>query len=297
MLEEVFIVGCGDIGRRVAGLWRQRGVRVTALARSERSAQALRAAGIATRPGDLDDAASLAGLDVHGMLLYYFAPPSPDGERDERLRNFVAAVKGAPRRAVYISTTGVYGDAAGAWVDEDTPPAPGTGRGRRRLDAEQTIADWAARLGADAVILRVPGIYGPGRLPLERIRRAEPVLDPAECGYTNRIHAEDLAEVCVAAAEHGRPGAVYNVSDGAPGTMTEYLFAVADAAGLPRPPVVGIDEARRVMSAGMLSYLGESRRIANDRMLAELGVRLRYPDLASGLAACFAASAPRARNA
>jgi nucleoside-diphosphate-sugar epimerase len=161
---------------------------------------------------------------------------------------------------VYISTTGVYGDAGGAWVDEDCPPAPATSRARRRLDAEQTLARWAEPAGTQVIVLRVPGIYGPGRLPLERIRRGEPVLAPGECGYTNRIHAEDLVRVCVAAAQRGRPGAVYNVSDGAPGTMTEYLLAVADAAGLPRPPVVGLDQARRVMSPGMLSYLGESRR-------------------------------------
>jgi nucleoside-diphosphate-sugar epimerase len=246
--------------------------------------------------GDLDDPQSLEGLGVDGMVLYYFAPPPARGEHDSRMRGFVTAVRGRPRRAVYISTTGVYGDAGGAWVDEDTPPAPATSRGRRRLDAERVLARWAAAAGAEVVILRVPGIYGPGRLPLERIRRAEPVLEPGECGFTNRIHAEDLARVCVAAAKRGRPGAVYNVSDGEPGTMTEYFFAVADAAGLPRPPMVGLAEARRVMSAGMLSYLGESRRIANRRMLAELGVTLRYPDLGRGLAACFAGERPRARR-
>jgi nucleoside-diphosphate-sugar epimerase len=294
---EVFIVGCGDIGRRVARLWLQRGVTVRALARSTASAQRLHAEGILTVAGDLDDAAGLGALDLAGAVLYYFAPPPVEGDRDPRMRGLLAAVRGQPRRVVYISTTGVYGDAGGDWVDEDAPTVPGTARGRRRLDAERALRHWAAEVGAEAIILRVPGIYGPGRLPLERIRRGEPVLAPAECGYTNRIHAVDLASVCVAAAERGRPGAVYNVSDGHPGTMTEYLFAVADAAGLPRPPVVGAEAARRVMSPGMLSYLGESRRIANTRMLTELGVTLRYPDLQHGLAACFDGLRARARGA
>jgi nucleoside-diphosphate-sugar epimerase len=137
------------------------------------------------------------------------------------------------------------------------------------------------------IVLRVGGIYGPGRLPIERLRQALPVLRPEESLPGNRIHADDLAAACVAAGERGRADAIYNVSDGQDSTMTEYFFAVADALGLPRPPTVSLAEARGRLSQVMLSYLTESRRLDNRRMREELGVVLQYPDLASGLRSCL----------
>ena len=278
----IFIIGCGDIGLRVARLWQARGIAVQALARSAESAARLSAAGITPVTGDLDDSISLATLPINGATVYYFAPPPGQGETDPRMRAFVAAGL-RPARVVYISTSGVYGDRDGAWVDEDTPPAPATDRARRRLDAETVLRTWGRETGVRVNILRVGGIYGPGRWPLERLRAGTPVLREEECGYTNRIHADDLAAICVAAAERGGADRIYNVSDGSNGTMTQYFYAVADRFGLPRPPALTLAQAMQQLSPAMLSYLTESRRMDNRRLLSELGVTLRYPDLAAGL--------------
>jgi nucleoside-diphosphate-sugar epimerase len=280
----VLIVGCGDIGVRIARLHEGRDSAVTCLVRSEASAERLRGLALAARDIDLD--AALPPLPTAAALVYYLAPPPGTGQTDPRMHRFLEACRGArPARVVYISTTGVYGDCAGAWVDETRPPAPGSERGRRRLDAERALAAFAAETGVETVILRVPGIYGPGRLPIERLREGLVVVCPEEAPPSNRIHADDLARVCLAAGLRGRPGAIYNVSDGTPSSMTEYFYAVADRLGLPRPPCVGLAEAKRRMSPGMWSFVSESRRLDVRRMKAELGVALRYPDLGEGLRA------------
>jgi len=191
-----------------------------------------------------------------------------------------------PRRIVLLSTSGVYGDRGGARVDETTPPSPGTDRGRRRLDAEQRLRRFGEAHGVETIILRVGGIYGPGRLPEKRLREGVPMVPPEQAPVTNRIHVDDLARICVAAARRGRDGEIYNVSDGTAGNMTDYFDAVADFLGLPRPPRIDRAEAERTLSPGMVSYLQESRHLDNRKMREELGVTLRYPDLASGLAAC-----------
>lgn len=283
----VFIVGCGDIGERVARLWRLRGLMVRALARSKASAERLRSLGIEPCSGDLDQPTSLGDFALAGYVLYYFAPPADGSKEDPRVLAFIAALERQrpPEVIVYLSTSGVYGDHGGAWVDEETPPHPQTERARRRLHAENTLRQWGNRHGVAVVLLRVGGIYGPGRLPIERLQKGLPVLREAECGYTNRIHADDLAAICVAAAEYGGADRIYNVSDGQNGTMTQYFKAVASRLDLPLPPELTLEEARQQLSPAMLSYLTESRRMRNTRMLDELGIILAYPDLASGLAA------------
>lgn len=283
----VVILGCGDIGQRVAALWRHHNVEVCALVRHEASESALRARGITPWRGDLDVPTTLAGLPTADCWVYYFAPPPATGETDPRLRAWLQSMSAQdmPKRVIYISTTGVYGDCGGAWVTEDTPPQPRSSRGRRRLDAEQALRAWSVTSKVDVVILRVPGIYGPGRWPLERLRAAIPVVHPEEAPWSNRIHADDLAQVCVRVAEHAPAGALYNVCDGQPSPMTEYFYAVADHFGLPRPPAISFEEARRVLNPMSLSFLEESRRLDNSRMLRELGMTLTYPNLAAGLAA------------
>ena len=188
-------------------------------------------------------------------------------------------------RIVYISTTGVYGDCHGDWVDESHPLQATTDRARRRTDAEQKLLDWSEKCGGQVIILRVAGIYGPGRLPLDRLRSGSPMLREAEAPWSNRIQADDLATVCAAAMDLGKNREIYNVADGTPGNMAEYFNTLADLAGLERPPAISLAEAREVMPAGLLSYLQESRRIDNRKMLRELGVVLKYPTLAEGLAA------------
>jgi nucleoside-diphosphate-sugar epimerase len=273
----------------VAVLLHARGQYVTGLVRSPASAGQLRELGIDALCLDLDDGASpIPRSDKFGGLCY-LAPPPSTGVQDTRMRGFLESLDKTtlPRRIVYISTSAVYGDCRGEWITEEQPLQPATERGRRRLDAERRLQAWAARHGVEWVILRVPGIYGPGKLPLERLRKGLPVLREAEAPCTNRIHADDLATICVAALDSDHHNTVYNVSDGHPSTMTDYFFRVADAAGLPRPPVVSREEAQQVLSAGMLSFLQDSRRMSNQKLLRDLRVTLRYPDLESGLRSCF----------
>lgn len=292
MSDKVFIVGCGDIGSRVGKLERAARREVIALARAASTAATLSAEGFEVVHGDLDAPIPCTALPEHAAILYYFAPPAPVGFEDTRLSRFLDTLTGAnvPRRCIYISTSGVYGDCGGAWVSEAQPTNPKSDRARRRLHAEVRLQSWCQPRGIDLLILRVPGIYGPGRLPIERIRRQVPVLREEESPFSNRIHADDLAAICIAAGHSGRAGEIFNVSDGHPTTMTDYFFRVADFLGLPRPPAISMQEARRALSPGMLSFLDESKRLDNRRMLAELPIRLRYPDLAAGLPACVGES-------
>ena len=286
-MEQVFIVGCGDIGKKAARLALAEGRTVTALVRSEERAVRLQELGIGTVEGDLDDPESLAGLPVRGTVVLYLAPPPGGGITEPRVRAFCAAIKPGeePAKVVYLSTSGVYGDCGNVTVTEETPANPQTARAKRRYDAEVAFRAWGQERGVPVVILRVTGIYGPGRLPLQQLTSGQPVLLESEASFTNRIHSEDLGRVCIAAAERGEDGDIFNVSDGTPGTMTEYFNACADALGLPRPRQVTMDEARKVMSPLMLSYVTESRRMDSARMQEKLGITLLYPTLQEGLKA------------
>lgn len=281
--SNVWIMGCGDIGRRVGKLYQQEGIKPIGWVRSDEAVRAGLKQGLAMRRGDVDKGCFFPIFTLDEALVYWFMPPQPQGEVDERLRRFLKGVDAAPHRIVLISTTGVYGDCEGRWIDESEPLKPVAERAQRRADAEAAVQEWADRFGGEIVILRVPGIYAPDRLPLARLQRGEPVLREEEAPWTNRIHADDLAMVCKRAMEVAPAGAIYNATDGHPSTMTEYFNQVADYAGLPRPPQVSMAEAQQSMSAGMLSYLKESRRIHNDKLLQELGISLQYPSLANGL--------------
>jgi len=288
-MASVLIAGCGYVGRRIARRELQDGAGVRVLVRTDDSAAAAAALALDVRQIDLDDPVTIPALSLRDTIVYYLVPPPSTGDHDPRLGRFLAAIPAAslPARVVLISTSGVYGDCRGEWVDEDRAPHPQADRARRRLDAEQQLLAWGAQHRVPVVILRVPGIYGPGRLPLERLRAGEPVLREAESPWSNRVHVDDLVRAALAAARRGRAGAVYNVSDGRPTTMTDYFNRVADAAGLPRPPQISLDAGDARFSAGMRSYLAESKRLDNRRMREELGVEPEYPDLARGLSACL----------
>lgn len=239
---------------------------------------------------DLDQQAADGQLAVaaRDALLFYFVPPPAYGLHDTRLQTFLQCLDagGPPAVFVYISTTGVYGDCQGGWISEETPVNPMTSRARRRLSAEQQLLQWQQRSSVPLVILRVGGIYGPGRMPRERIRQGQPVLAIREAPYSNRIHAEDLARICQAAAQRACGVHLYNVSDGRPCKMTTYFFRLADYLGMARPPIVSWQAAADAFSPAMMSYLRESRRLSNRRLLAELGVSLRFPELRTGLRHC-----------
>ena len=280
-----FIVGCGDIGLRLARRLIAEGTPVAALARSHERAKALESAGIMPSLGDLDDTAPPLSLPGGIEILYYLAPPPPSGITDPRIVRVLSALKVVPKRLIYISTSGVYGDCEGAWIDETAPLLPKTDRARRRLAAENEVRDYGLRTSCEVLVLRVPGIYGDGRLPETRIRQGLPVIDPLEAPFSNRIHADDLAEACLKARHAGTPGQAYNISDGQPSTMTDYFWQVADHLKLPRPPAIPLAEARKVLTPAMLSFLDESKRLDNRKMREELGVVLRYPTLSEGLKA------------
>ena len=285
IFQRVFIVGYGDIGRRVAKLFDASTTTVSGLARSLASAAQMKLDGVIAVQADLDDLDGLSNLKLANSLLFYFAPPPATGTNDTRMSNFLTHLDDSnlPAKIIYISTSGVYGDQAGQRVTEDTPTNPGADRSRRRLDAEQQLTQYVEKRAIDLVILRVSGIYGPGRLPEQRIRNGVPVLHENLAPKTNRIQADDLAAICMAAAEHGPNGEIYNISDGCDSNMTRYFFQVADYLNLPRPPTVSWQEAESVLSAGMLSYLRESRWMDNSKMLSKLKIKLKYPDLSSGL--------------
>ncbi len=283
----VLIVGCGYIGQRVAHLMQQDGATVSGIVRSRTSLAVLEQSGISATLMDLD--AIEPGTVPGGFSgIFYFAPPPREGEVDTRMMAFLNEVSpDTVRRIVYISTSAVYGDCNGAWITEDQPLNPNTGRGRRRADAERQLMTWCASQDIGLTVLRVPGIYGPGKLPLARLEKGLPVMCEDDAPFTNRIHGDDLARICVAAMYADVTNTVFNVSDGHPSNMTDYFFHVADAAGLPRPPTVSRDEAEAVLSSGMMSFLRDSRRMKNDKLLDGLGIALQYPELETGLADCF----------
>ncbi len=291
-MNSAFIVGCGDIGQRIASLCQGKDVTVHGLVRNEKSANRLKALNINPIQGDLSKPYSLKGLFdgcSEGADIYYLAPPPSEGTTDPQMLNFLSAlsVNKLPAKIILISTTAVYGDCQGHWITEEQPVNPQTDRGLRRFDAENTLRDWSEKTGVPVIILRVGGIYGAGRLPIARLQKGLPILKEEESPFTNRIHQDDLAQVCVAAAEFRKSGSsnveIYNVSDGKPSTMSYYFKAVAKANGLAQPPEVTKAEAEKMMTAGMLSYLKESRRLDNNKMLKDLQITLRYKNLEEGL--------------
>jgi nucleoside-diphosphate-sugar epimerase len=288
-MQHIVIAGCGYTGSRVARLWSERGAEVTCLVRSPDKCAELARDGYAVCAVTLDDQAAVTLPDMAGVFLYYLIPPPGGGITDTRARNFIEAVKRGtpPAKVIYMSATSVYSETGGGTVTEESPVEPRSAMGKRRLDAEQAFREYGAAADVPVIILRVSGIYGPGRLPLMQISQGQALLCEAESGPSNRIHADDLAAICLAAADRGEGGDIFNVSDGHPSSMTAYFNACADLLGYPRQPQVNMEEARRVMSPLMLSYVSDSRIVDNTRMLQRLGIRLKYPNMMEGLQACL----------
>lgn len=237
---------------------------------------------------DLDDA-SLGALPVAGDAIIYTVPPAAVTGPDPRLSRFVAALAASgrrlPRRFVYFSTSGVYGDCGGRLVSESATPRPATARARRRLDAEQLLTSWSEEKGVELCILRVPGIYGPGRLGLERLAEGMPVLSETDANPGNRIHVDDLVRSALAAVAVEPVVALCNVGDGDHRSSTWFTKTLATEAGLAAPPEIPRHEAERSFSQRRLSFLSESRRLDTRRMLEELGVRPLYADALDGIRA------------
>lgn len=298
--QRVLIIGCGDVGLRVVrSLNGPQGgsdrPRVLALTSSPTRVPQLRGAGVTPLLGNLDDAATLARLAGVATRVLHLAPPP--GERevgprwwlDPRSTALARALRRRtlPQSLVYASTSGVYGDCAGAWVPESRPVAPATPRAQRRVNAERAMRH-LGRAGVPVSILRVPGIYAPDReggTPEARLRRGTPVLAEPDDVYTNHIHADDLARACMLALWRARAQRIYNVADDSQLKMGDYFDFAADLYGLPRPPRVQRSTAQEQLPLSLLSFMGESRRLTTKRMARELRLRLRYPTVREGLQA------------
>ncbi len=215
---------------------------------------------------------------------------APDEAGDPVIAAEGEALRAAgPQWVGYLSTTGVYGDHAGGWVDEETPLTPSTRRGQARVRAE---GEWQA-LGLPLHIFRLAGIYGPGRGPFEKVRdgTARRIVKPGQ--VFSRTHVEDIATVLAASIAQPNPGAIYNVCDDDPAPPEDVIGHAAALLGLPLPPEVAWEEA--AMSPMARSFYAESKRVRNDRIKAELGVTLAYPTYREGLAALLASEKSAAR--
>ena len=292
--QRVLIVGCGDVGLRTAGQLgapQSQRVRLMALTSSPERVRLLRACGITPLQGDLDDPASLKRLGGIAHRVIHLAPPPTDrqggSDRDSRSQALVHALRlrTPPQALVYGSTTGVYGDCAGQWVNETRAVNPHTPRAQRRVDAENLMR-FLGRSGVRVSVLRIPGIYAPDReggTPHERLLKGTPVLVPKEDVYTNHIHANDLARACAAALWRGKPQRVVNVTDDTDLKMGDYFDLAAGLYGLAKPPRISRHDANTALPLMLLSFMSESRRLDNTRMKKELKVRLHYPHVRDGL--------------
>lgn len=247
--------------------------------------QASDARGLTHDDYDLDKDGPLPVSLPRAYTVLYTVPPSHESQSDVRLQRLLAVLDPAPSRFVYISTTGVYGDHGGAAVSEETPTRPGSDHAARRVAAENALTSWAAKKSCAAVVLRVPGIYGPGRLGIERLRERSPAIEEEDAAPGNRIHVDDLANCCFAALADHVPAGAYNVGDGDHRTSTWFANEVARQCELPAPPTISMNDARREFSPMRMSFLGESRCVDTQKMRDILGVTLKYPKAEDGIRA------------
>ena len=288
--QRILIIGCGDVGLRVARVLPGPN-RVMALTSSNGRVAELRGQNITPLLGNLDQASTLRRLAGVATHVVHLAPPpneDPHAKTDPRTAALlrVLRLRTPPLCVVYGSTTGVYGDCQSAWVDETRRVKPATPRAYRRVYAEAQLR-WFGRNAHVAVhVLRIPGIYAPDReggTPRGRLLKGMPVLSTLDDVYTNHIHADDLARACVAAMRKGKPQRVTNISDDTDLKMGDYFDLAADLYSLERPPRISRIDAKAQLPAMQLSFMSESRRISNHRMKSELRLNLLYPTVLKGL--------------
>ena len=302
-MQTIVIAGCGYLGMKVAGklirAHHYQPDKILALVSSQNSAQSCRQKGLSCLAFDLDNVSEAAqpaqlckAFNKNRPVVFYFIPPPPQGEKDTRAEQFINVLSSLsrshdtelPAKIVLVSTTGVYGHCHGQWVDETTPLNPQADRAKRRVDAEQQFQAYCDSLQIPLVILRVAGIYAADKLPEQRLRALKPIVREEDSPYSNRIHADDLVAICIKAAENASITGIYNCADGHPTTMYDYFMRVAHFCQLAEPPVISLAQARTRLSAGMLSYMDESRRIDNNKLLKDFNIRLQYPSIDQGLA-------------
>jgi nucleoside-diphosphate-sugar epimerase len=278
MTRTLLSLGHGYSAQALAARLIPQGWRVIGTTRSAEKAEKIATTGaepLIWPEGDLSPA--LRAADA----LLVSAGPGPEGDpvlarTEAEIRQAASGLKWAG----YLSTTGVYGDHQGDWVDEDTPLAPSTERGIARVRAE---AAWQAIPDLPLHIFRLAGIYGPGRGPFSKVRKGTARRIIKEGQVFSRIHVADIAQVLEASIAQPNPGAVYNLCDDDPAPPQDVIAYAADLLDLPVPPAVDFDEAD--MSPMARSFYAESKKVRNDRIKSELGVRLLFPDYRTGLRA------------
>lgn len=287
---EINIMGCGYIGKKVARCLVEQKRDARCFVNTEKSKTECEASGHKVFQFDLDEEDLKLPENIqksfHKSSVAYFSPPHPKGEDDTRIKHFISSLKKlnvTPEKILLISTTGVYGDCSGDWIDESRALNPQADRARRRMSAEKQLQEYCEGKKIPYVIFRVPGIYAADKLPIKRISSGEPIVCAEDSGYTNRIHAEDLVAFCVEALSAEVETGIYNCCDGHPSTMNDYFMKVADALGLDRPREISLQQAQEELSVGMLSYLAESKRISNKKLLDNFNTQLKFVDLEAGL--------------
>ncbi len=280
MTKTLLSFGHGYSAQALGRLLLRQGWRVIGTTRNDDKLGSLQATGVEPRlwPG----ANMTPALDAATHLLLSAAPDEEGDPVLRELRHEISVRAGQFDWVGYLSTTGVYGDNNGDWVDEASPLNPATSRGKARVAAE---ADWAG-LGLPLHIFRLAGIYGPGRGPFEKVRQgtARRIIKPGQ--VFSRTHVEDIAQVLAASIARPNPGAAYNVCDDDPAPPEDVIAYAAELLGLPIPPAE--DFATAEMTPMARSFYAESKKVRNDRIKEELGVVLKYPDYRSGLRALLA---------
>jgi len=276
MGEKFFVFGLGYSGKAVARALLARGWRVAGTTRSGRADDL---PGVEIYPFDRDRPLPDGALDGVAAVL---STVPPDDSGDPVVAAAAAVLRAAqPRWVGYLSTTGLYGDHGGGWVDETTPPDPTQDRSRRRLEAEQAWRE----TGLPLHLFRLAGIYGPGRSAIEQVKAgtARRINKPGQ--LFSRIHVEDIARSVLASLDRPAPGTIYNVCDDDPAPPQDVILYACTLLGLEPPPEIGWDEARATLSPMALGFYADNKRVSNRRMREELGVDLAYPSYRDGLAA------------
>ncbi|UCF18350.1 MAG: NAD-dependent epimerase/dehydratase family protein [Gemmatimonadota bacterium] len=282
------VVGCGYSGERLGGRLLELGYRVVGTTRSEERAALLESAGIEPLVGDLQAPGTVAKLaELDAEVVFHLAPPQ--GEDKEPLAQVLEAVaRPALQAFIYASSTSVYGDWGGQWVDETTEVDPASVAGRERRLAEDAVVELGDVLGISKRICRITGIYGPGRTLRGALESGRYKLISGRDTWVNRVHVDDLVRGLLAAWQRGSDGRVYNLVDAEPHRASEFANLAADLHGLAQPDWIGEEEARRIYGEAQLRRKLDSKRVRSVRLGAELGVELKYPNYRVGLPAAIA---------
>lgn len=270
----ILLTGAGYTGRRILSMLPQDAIAALSRSQTDTDRQQFQF--------DLDSAGELP-LELPSRYSVIYTVPPAGEPPDQRLRTLLRLI--APLRFVYISTTGVYGDYGGQTVTESSALKPSNRQATNRVAAEKLLTDWSSKNGVALVILRAPGIYGPGRLGSERILSGTPVIAEAEANPGNRIHVDDLARCCVAALDEDVPAGIYNVGDGDHRSSTAFTNEVARQLGVPAPPQISRAEAEQRFSRQRMAFLSDSRVVDTTKMREILGVIPRYARPEDGIRA------------